>query len=262
MKRIIKLINNDLTLKSIILIFLSFIFVVNQSHAEDFKVSDMRVEGLRRISEGTVFNYLPINVGETIDEIRIQEAIRSLYSEALFDDISMRRDGTVLVIEVKERPSIEAFTIEGNKDIKTEDLMTSLRNVGMSRGRTFDRSILDNVTGFLREQYYDRGKYGVRIKADVEDRPNNTVRISIDVKEGDRAKIRQVNIIGNEFFNEEEIREEFELDTANWLSWIRQDDRYSKEAITGDLEKLRSFYMDRGYADFRVESTQVAISPK
>ena len=261
MKRIIKLINNDLTLKSIILIFLSFIFVVNQSHAEDFKVSDMRVEGLRRISEGTVFNYLPINVGETIDEIRIQEAIRSLYSEALFDDISMRRDGTVLVIEVKERPSIEAFTIEGNKDIKTEDLMTSLRNVGMSRGRTFDRSILDNVTGFLREQYYDRGKYGVRIKADVEDRPNNTVRISIDVKEGDRAKIRQVNIIGNEFFNEEEIREEFELDTANWLSWIRQDDRYSKEAITGDLEKLRSFYMDRGYADFRVESTQVAISP-
>ena len=191
-----KLMNNNLIFKSIILVCLSFVFMADQSRAETFKISDMRVEGLRRISEGTVFNYLPINVGDTVDEVRIQEAIRSLYSEALFDDISMKREGTILIIEVKERPSIEAFTIEGNKDIKTEDLMTSLRNVGMSRGRTFDRSVLDNVTGFLREQYYDRGKYGVRIKADVEDRPNNTVRISIDVKEGDRAKIRQVNIIG------------------------------------------------------------------
>ena len=156
-----KLMNNNLIFKSIILVCLSFVFMVDQSRAETFKISDMRVEGLRRISEGTVFNYLPINVGDTVDEIRIQEAIRSLYSEALFDDISMKREGTILIIEVKERPSIEAFTIEGNKDIKTEDLMTSLRNVGMSRGRTFDRSVLDNVTGFLREQYYDRGKYGV-----------------------------------------------------------------------------------------------------
>ena len=221
----------------------------------------MRVDGLRRISEGTVFNYLPINVGDKVDETRIQEAIKSLYSEGLFDDISVKRDGKVLIIVVEERPSIEAFSIEGNKDIKTEDLMTSLRNVGMSRGRTFDRSVLENVTMFLREQYYDRGKYGVRIKADVEDRPNNTVRISVDVKEGDRAKIRQVNIIGNESFQENEIQEDFELGTANWLSWIRSDDRYSKESLTGDLEKLRSFYMDRGYADFRVESTQVAISP-
>lgn len=256
-----RLINNNLIFESIILISLSFFLLTDQSHAETFRVSDMRVDGLRRISEGTVFNYLPINVGDTIDEVRIQEAIRSLYSEALFDDISVKREGTILIIDVKERPSIEAFAIEGNKDIKTEDLMISLRNVGMSRGRTFDRSVLDNVTGFLREQYYDRGKYGVRIKADVEDRPNNTVRISIDVKEGDRAKIRQVNIIGNDSFDEAQIREDFELDTANWLSWIRSDDRYSKEAITGDLEKLRSFYMDRGYADFRVESTQVAISP-
>jgi outer membrane protein insertion porin family len=234
---------------------------INLLFAEEFVVSDMRVDGLRRISEGTVFNYLPINVGDKVDETRIQEAIKSLYSEGLFDDISVKRDGKVLIIVVEERPSIEAFSIEGNKDIKTEDLMTSLRNVGMSRGRTFDRSVLENVTMFLREQYYDRGKYGVRIKADVEDRPNNTVRISVDVKEGDRAKIRQVNIIGNESFQKNEIQEDFELGTANWLSWIRSDDRYSKESLTGDLEKLRSFYMDRGYADFRVESTQVAISP-
>jgi outer membrane protein insertion porin family len=173
----------------------------------------------------------------------------------------MRRDGNTLIVAVKERPSIEDFTIEGNKDIKTEDLMESLRNVGLARGRTFDRSVLDNVQQFLREQYYDRGKYAVVVDANVEERPNNTVRIAINVKEGERARIRQVNIVGNHSFDEEEIREGFTLDTANWLSWIRQDDRYAKEALSGDLEILRSFYMDRGYADFRVESTQVAISP-
>ncbi|MCZ6808714.1 MAG: outer membrane protein assembly factor BamA [Proteobacteria bacterium] len=229
--------------------------------AEDFVVRDMRVEGLQRISEGTVFNYLPINVGDTVDDTRIKEAMRALYSQQLFDDIEMRRDGDTLIIAVTERPSIEDFTIDGNKDIKTEDLMESLRGVGLARGRTFDRSVLDEVTQFLKEQYYDRGKYGVVVNTDVIDRPNNTVRVSIEVKEGERAKIRQVNIIGNRSFDEKEIRADFELDTANWLSWIRQDDRYAKEALGGDLETLRSYYMDRGYADFRVDSTQVAISP-
>lgn len=229
--------------------------------ADEFVVRDMRVEGLQRISEGTVFNYLPINVGDTVDSLRVQEAIRSLYAQGMFDDIEMRRDGDTLVVAVKERPSIEDFTIEGNKDIKTEDLMDSLRNVGLARGRTFDRSVLDNVQQFLREQYYDRGKYAVVVDAEVDDRPNNTVRIRINVKEGERAKIRQVNIVGNHSFDEDTIRDGFTLDTANWLSWIRQDDRYAKEALSGDLETLRSFYMDRGYADFRVESTQVAISP-
>ena len=229
--------------------------------AGDFVVKDMRVEGLQRISEGTVFNYLPINIGDRVDNVRIGEAIRSLYGQDLFDDIEMRRDGETLIVVVRERPSIESFEIDGNKDIKTEDLMESLRGVGLARGRTFDRSVLDNVEMFLREQYYDRGKYGVVIDSVIEDRPNNTVRIKVNVKEGDRAKIRQVNIIGNETFDEEEIRSGFTLDTANWLSWIRQDDRYAKEALEGDLEILRSFYMDRGYADFKVESTQVAISP-
>jgi len=231
------------------------------AQGDSFVVRDMRVEGLQRISEGTVFNYLSINIGDTIDTIRIQESIRTLYTQALFDDIEMRRDGETLVVVVRERPSIESFTIEGNKDIKTEDLMESLRNVGLARGRTFDRSVLDNVQMFLTEQYYDRGKYGVAVETEVTDRPNNTVAISIDVKEGDRAKIRQVNIVGNRSFDEDDIRADFELDTANWLSWFRQDDRYAKESLEGDLEKLRSFYMDRGYADFRVESTQVAISP-
>jgi outer membrane protein insertion porin family len=229
--------------------------------AGEFVVRDMRVEGLQRISEGTVFNYLPINIGDTIDKVRIGEAIRALYAQELFDDIEMRRDGDTLIVVVKERPSIESFEIEGNKDIKTEDLTDSLRSVGLARGRTFNRSVLDNVEMFLREQYYDRGKYGVVIESTIQDRPNNTVRIMVNVKEGDRAKIRQVNIVGNDTFDESDIRADFTLDTANWLSWIRQDDRYAKESLEGDLETLRSFYMDRGYADFKIDSTQVAISP-
>jgi outer membrane protein insertion porin family len=227
----------------------------------DFIVRDMRVEGLQRISEGTVFNYLPINIGDRVDQIRVQESIRALYGQGLFDDIEIRRDGETLIVVVQERPSIESFVIEGNKDIKTEDLTESLRGVGLAKGRTFDQSVLDEVAGFLREQYYDRGKYGVVVDTSVIDTPNNTVRIRIDVKEGERAKIRQVNIVGNETFDDDDIRSDFELDTGNWLSWIRQDDRYAKESLEGDLEKLRSYYMDRGYADFRVESTQVAISP-
>jgi outer membrane protein insertion porin family len=240
---------------------LLLILPVSTFAAGQFVVKDMRVEGLQRISEGTVFNYLPVNIGDTVDSNRIGEAIRALYGQNLFQDIEMRRDGETLVIVVKERPSIESFEIEGNKDIKTEDLMESLRGVGLARGRTFDRSVLDNVEMFLREQYYDRGKYGVAIDTQITDRPNNTVTIRVDVQEGDRAKIRQVNIVGNHTFEDDEIREGFELDTANWLSWFRQDDRYAKESLEGDLETLRSFYMDRGYADFKIVSTQVAISP-
>ena len=230
-------------------------------NADDFVVRDMRVEGLQRISEGTVFNYLPINIGDTVDEVRVQEAIRALYVQGLFDDVEFRRDGDTLVVAVHERPSIESFEIEGNKDIKTEDLMESLRAIGLTKGRTFDRSILDNVQMSLREQYYDQGKYGVVVDSYVLERPNNTVRIGFDIIEGERAKIRQVNIVGNASFDEKDIREIFVLDTANWLSWFKQDDRYSKEALQGDLESIRSFYMNRGYADFRVDSTQVAISP-
>jgi len=245
--------------------FAMFVLCLSASSAfaaiDPFVVRDMRVEGLQRISEGTVFNYLPINIGDTVDHIRISEAIRALYGQALFDDIEMRRDGDTLIIAVRERPSIESFEIDGNKDIKTEDLMESLRGVGLAKGRTFDRSTLDNVAMFMREQYYDRGKYGVTIDTQVEDRPNNTVRIKIDVVEGDRAKIRQVNIVGNTTFDEDDIRDGFTLDTANWLSWIRQDDRYEKQGLEGDLETLRSFYMDRGFANFNIASTQVAISP-
>ena len=177
--------------------------------------------------------------------------------------MQLRRNGGTLVVVVLERPSIESFEITGNKDIKTEDLQKSLRNVGLATGKTFDRSVLEDVKQYLTDQYFSRGKYGVRIDANVEEQPSgNRVKVKIDIKEGKRAKIRQINVVGNEAFTEKQIQDDFELHTPSWLSWYKQDDRYSRESLQGDLEKLRSFYMDRGYANFAIDSTQVAIAPE
>ncbi len=227
----------------------------------DFTVSDIRIEGLQRVSEGTVYNYLPVNIGDHLTPQRVREAIRALYATGFFRDVQMRRDGNTLVVVVLERPSIESFEITGNKDIKTEDLQKSLRGVGLAAGKTFDRSVLDEVTQYLTDQYFARGKYGVRIDAKVEQEAGNRVKIKVDIKEGSRAKIRQINIVGNTRFRQKDILETLELKTPNWLSWYKQDDRYSRESLQGDLEKVRNYYMDRGYANFQLESTQVAIAP-
>jgi len=229
---------------------------------EAFTVGNIRVEGLQRISEGTVYNYLPVNIGDRMDQRRQQEAIRALFGTGFFSDIELRRDGGTLVVVVRERPSIESFEITGNKDIKTEDLQKSLRSVGLATGKTFDRSVLDEVQSFLTDQYFSRGKYAVRIDPQVEEVPGNKVRIKIEVVEGARARIRQINLVGNTAYDDEELQDAFELRTPNWLSWYRQDDRYSRESLQGDIEKLQSFYQDRGYANFEVESTQVAIAPE
>jgi outer membrane protein insertion porin family len=228
----------------------------------NFTVGDIHVEGLERVSEGTVYNYLPVNIGDVLTPQRIREAVRALYTTGFFRDVQLRRDGTTLVVVVQERPSIESFEITGNKDIKTEDLQKSLRNVGLAAGKTFDRSVLEDVQQYLTDQYFSRGKYAVRIDTKVEDQTGNRVKVKIDIKEGGRAKIRQINIVGNRTYTDKQIIQSFELKTPNWLSWYKQDDRYSRESLQGDLEKLRSFYMDRGYANFQVESTQVAIAPE
>ena len=230
--------------------------------ADAFRVDNIRVEGLQRVSEGTVYNYLPVNIGDLLTPQRTREAIRALYDTGFFRDVELRRDGGTLVVAVLERPTIESFEIKGNKDIKTEDLSKSLRNVGLANGKTFDRSVLDEVKQYLTDQYFSRGKYAVRVDTRVDDLPDNRVRVNIDIKEGKRAKIRQINVVGNETCTEDEILEDFELKTPNWLSWYRQDDRYSRESLQGDLEKLRSYYMDRGYANFDIDSTQVAIAPE
>ena len=229
---------------------------------EPFTVGDIRVEGLQRISEGTVFNYLPVNIGDHLDGQRIGEAMRALYATGFFRDVELRRDGNTLLVVVIERPSIAKFELKGNKDIKTEDLQKSLRNVGLATGKTFDRSVLDEVKQYLTDQYFSRGKYAVRIDTKVTDLPGNKVDIVVDIKEGKRAKIEEINLVGNTKFKEKDVLDSFELRTPNWLSWYKQDDRYSRESLTGDLEKLRSYYMDRGYANFQIESTQVAIAPE
>ncbi|GMU68442.1 MAG: outer membrane protein [Steroidobacteraceae bacterium] len=233
-----------------------------QSDALPFTVGNIRVEGLQRVSEGTVYNYLPVNIGDRLDAQRVREAIRALYATGFFRDVEIRRDGDTLVVVVLERPSIESFEITGNKDVKTEDLQKSLRNVGLATGKTFDRSVLEDVKQFLTDQYFSRGKYGVRIDTTVEDQPGNRVRVKIEIQEGKRAKIRQVNIVGNTVYSDKDLTDDFELHTPNWLSWYKQDDRYAKEALQGDLEKLRSYYQDRGYANMQIESTQVAIAPE
>jgi outer membrane protein insertion porin family len=227
----------------------------------DFVVKDIRVEGLQRISEGTVYNYLPVNIGDHVNSQRERESVRALYATGFFRDVELRRDGETLVVAVAERPSIESIDIKGNKDIKTEDLQKPLRNVGLAAGKTFDRSTLDEVTQGLTDQYFSRGKYAVEIDSKVEDLPDNRVRISLNIKEGSRAKIRQINIVGATRFKEKDILGTLQLTTPNLTSWYKSSDRYSRESLQGDLEKITAYYQDRGYANFRIDSVQVAIAP-
>jgi outer membrane protein insertion porin family len=232
------------------------------SGSSDFTVSNIEVEGLQRVSQGTVYNYLPVNIGDHLTGQRVREAIRALYQTGFFRDVQLRRDGNTLLVVVLERPSIESFEITGNKDVKTEDLQKSLRNVGLAAGKTFDRSVLEDVTQYLTDQYFSRGKYAVKVDTHVEEESGNRVKIKIDIKEGKRAKIRQISVVGATKYPQKELLDTFELTTPNWLSWYKQGDRYSRESLQGDLEKLRNFYMDRGYANFQIESTQVAIAPE
>src|SRR3979490_1409105 len=211
----------------------------------DFTVGDIRVEGLQRVSEGTVYNYLPVNIGDHLSAQRVREAIRALYATGCFRDVQLRRDGSTLVVVVLERPSIESFEITGNKDIKTEDLQKSLRNVGLATGKTFDRSVLEEVKQYLTDQYFSRGKYAVSVDTKIKELPGNKVDIIVDTKEGKRAKIEQINLVGNTKFKEKDVLGTLELKTPNWLSWYKQDDRYSPEARQGGLEKLRSYSRER-----------------
>jgi outer membrane protein insertion porin family len=228
----------------------------------EFTVGGIRVEGLQRITEGTVFNTLPINIGDHIGSRRVREALRALYDTGFFRDVEFRRDGSDLVIVVQERPSIRMFDVKGNKEIKSDDLMQSLRKTGLASGKILNRSTLEDVRQYLIEQYFARGRYDVRVDARVEDQPNNTVDVHVDIDEGKRVKIRNINVVGNEHFTDEELLAGMELKSSNWLSFYRGDDKYSRPQLEGDMEKLRSYYMDRGYADFEITSTQVTLAPE
>lgn len=228
-----------------------------------FTVTGIRVEGLQRIPEGTVLNSLPVNIGDQLDARRVREALRAVHGMGFFRDVELRRgDSGALIVVVQEHPSIRSFQVSGNKDIKTEDLNQSLRSVGLATGKILNRSTLEDVRQFLTEQYYSRGRYDVRVDAKVEEVGGNLVDVNIDIAEGKRARIRQINIIGNERFSDHELLRQLELSKTNLLSFYRNDDRYSKQSMEGDLEKIRSYYMDRGYAEFEITSTQVALTPE
>lgn len=229
--------------------------------AETFTISDIRVEGLQRISAGTVFNYLPTKVGDEIDSNRTPGLIRALYQTGFFKDVRLERDENVLVVFVSERPAVSKIELSGNSDLKSEDLLQALKDIGMAEGRLFNRSILDKIELELRRLYFSRGKYAVKIDSTVTPLERNRVSVSIEVSEGLTARIKRINVIGNEVFPDKELLDEFELITSGQASIFSSSDRYSKQILTGDLEKLKSYYLDRGYIDFRIDSTQISITP-
>ena len=228
---------------------------------DPFVVSDIRIDGLSRIAPGTVYTYLPISKGDRLTNDQAQKAIRALYQTKFFSDVEIDREGDIMVIKVVERPSIAKLTIRGNKDIKTDDLKKGLKQIGLTEGETFDRLALDNVQQELVRQYYNRGKYNVSVTPHVTQLERNRVAVDIEIREGKAAKIEELNIVGNHAFTDKEVRTGFESNTPGLMSWYSKDDQYSREKLSGDLEKLQSYYMNRGYADFGVDSTQVSIAP-
>ena len=228
---------------------------------EPFQVQDIRIDGLQRISAGTVFTYLPIEKGDTVNSAEASEAIRALFKTGFFNDIRLDRQGNILVVTVQERPGINKLTLVGNKDVKTEELIKGLKQIGLTEGETFDRLSLDRVTQELTRVYNNRGKYNVAINPVVTQLDRNRVDVTITIVEGKAARIRNINIVGNQTYTDKKLTDDWESSPHNWLSWYKKDDQYSREKLSGDLEKLNSYYLDRGYVDFNIDSTQVAISP-
>jgi len=234
---------------------------VASASAEEFRVQDIRVEGLQRVSAGTVFAALPINVGEDVDTPDLRFATRQLFKTGLFQDVEIMRDGGVLVFRIFERPSIAEIELEGNKAIKDEDLMNGMVGAGLAEGEIFKKATLEGLASELERQYFSQGRYSASVQTEVEELPQNRVKIKVLVDEGSAAAIKHININGNSLFSDEELSEQLELETSTWLSWLNSKDKYAQEKLEGDLEKLNSFYLDRGYLNFKVESTQVSLSP-
>ena len=228
---------------------------------EPFVVKDIRVEGVQRVEPGTVFGYLPVKVGETFTDDKGAESIRALYNTGFFKDVQIRSEGNVLVVRVEERPAISQLEFIGFKEFDKEALRRTLRGVGVAEARYYDKSLIDRAEQEIKRQYVSRGYYAAEVSTTVTPVDANRVSITFTVDEGPTAKIRQINIVGNKAFKEGDLRDEMQLSTPNWLSWYTKNDLYSKQKLTADLEALRSFYLDRGYLEFAIESTQVSITP-
>ena len=229
--------------------------------AEPFVVKDIRVEGIQRTEAGTVFSYLPVKVGEVMTDEKTAAAIKALYATGFFKDVRLEARDGVVIVTVEERPSIAKITLNGIKEFSQEDLKKGLKETGLAEGRVLDRSLLDKAEQELQRQYFNRGKYAVEIKSTLTPLERNRVAVQFDVVEGSSAKIRQINIVGNQAFKEKELLKQFTSTTPGWLTWYTKNDQYSKTRLAGDIEALRSFYLNRGYIEFNVDSTQVSISP-
>jgi len=228
---------------------------------EPFTVRDIRVEGIQRTEAGTVFSYLPIKVGDTMDDKQAAAAIHALYSTGFFKDVLLKVDKGVLIVQVRERPSIASIEVNGVKDIPKDQLKESMKYAGLAEARIFDKGVLEKATQELKRQYIARGKYGVTVTTTVTELERNRVNIVFNVKEGDVSKIKQINLIGNQAYKEQELLDLMNLSTPGPFSWFSSSDQYSKQKLSADLETLRSFYMDSGYLEFNIDSTQVSISP-
>jgi outer membrane protein insertion porin family len=231
------------------------------AQAASFVVTDIRLQGLQRVSAGTVFNLLTIDIGDRVDDYGVRQLVRELFRSGYFNDIRMARDEGVLIVTLEERPAIESIDIEGNKAIPTEALLEGLGQQGLQQGEIFKQATLDRVGLELERQYVAQGRYGASIETNVEELPRNRVAISIIVEEGKTSGIRHINIVGVDVFKEDELLDQLELQHPSLLSFYKNDDKYSREKLSGDLEKLEAFYKDRGYVEFEIVSTQVSITP-
>jgi outer membrane protein insertion porin family len=227
---------------------------------EPFVIKEIRVEGIQRTEAGTVFNYLPVKVGDRMDDEKAQAAVKALFATGFYRDVRIEADKDVLVVALDERPVIAAIQINGAKEFESDQLLKALRENGLAESRTFDQSVLGSAEQELKRQYYSRGKYSVQIKTTVTRLERNRVSIGFDISEGLVATIKQINLVGNETYKESELKDSFQLNTGGWFSWFTKSDQYSKPKLQADIEALRSFYLDNGYLEFNINSQQVALS--
>jgi outer membrane protein insertion porin family len=237
------------------------VFASQALAVEPFTVKDIRVEGIQRTEAGTVFSYLPVRVGDTFTDEKAAAAIKALYATGFFKDVRIEVDGNVLVVMLEERPAIASVEFTGTKEFEKAQLVKSLKELGLGEGRILDKALVDRAEQELKRQYLSRGLYGVQITTTVTPIERNRVNVSFVVDEGEAAKIRQINIVGNKAFKQEDLLDQIKLTTPGWFTWYTKADQYSKQKLAGDIETLRSFYLNRGYLEMQVDSTQVSISP-
>ncbi|MDE2354105.1 MAG: outer membrane protein assembly factor BamA, partial [Betaproteobacteria bacterium] len=226
-----------------------------------FTIKDIRVEGAQRIEAGTIFSYLPLKVGDSVTPEKSAAAIKSLYDTGFFADVKLEKDGDVLVVAVQERPSIYHVDINGAKSFNKDQLRDALKSIGIAESRIYDKSLLDKAEKELKRQYLSKGKYSAQVTTTVTPMTRNRVSLTFNIVEGEVAHIREITIVGAKAFPEKVLQDQLQLNTPDWFSWYTKNDQYSKQKLSGDLETLRSYYQDRGYLEFAVDSTQVSISP-